>query len=201
MKDTRKTLAALLLLGAGAGVFFTTLIFSTLYAPQEPEVAPPAEVAAWQGDIAAADMPARLRVPALSLDAHVQHVGLKANGQMANPTNFTDVGWYKYGPAPGYRGSAVMAGHIDNGLALAGVFKRLAEVKVGDELEVLTAGGELLRFRVSAVGNYHFKEVPAEMVFNRADTARLNLITCGGAWLAEEKTYDRRLIVYAELVR
>lgn len=200
MNRTRKTLVALLLMGAGAGVFFTTLAQATIYSPQEPEVAPPPEVVARQGDIVAADLPARLRIPSLDIDAKVQHVGLKANGQMANPNNFTDVGWYKYGTAPGYRGSAVVAGHVDNGLSLPGVFKRLTETKVGDEIEVETAGGEIQRFRVTAVENYHYQQVPAEALFNRADKARLNLITCDGTWLKGERTYDRRLVVYAELV-
>ena len=35
--------------------------------------------------------------PALGIDAFVRHVGVNAQGDMATPGNFTDVGWYKYG--------------------------------------------------------------------------------------------------------
>lgn len=199
MRTNGKTLAALLLLGVGAGVFFTTLIFSTVYAPQGPEAPPPPEVLAKAGAVSAEDLPVRVRIPSLEIDAAVQHVGVKQNGQMANPNNFTDVGWYKYGPAPGYLGSAVMAGHVDNGLSLPGVFKRLSEIRKGDEIVVETKGGETKRFRVSEVTSYPYQEVPAERIFNRADASRLNLITCDGAWIAGEKTYDRRIVVYAEL--
>jgi sortase (surface protein transpeptidase) len=145
------------------------------------------------------ELPEQLRIPILGIDALVQHVGLTKSGKMAVPTNFTDVGWYRYGTAPGFVGSAVIDGHVDNGLRLPGVFKKLNGLAVGDEIFVRTAAGAELRFVVQEVAVYGYKEVPTEVLFNRADTARLNLVTCDGAWVAGEKTYDKRLVVYAVL--
>jgi len=42
--------------------------------------------------------------------------------------------------------------------------------------------------------------VPLQKLFLQNDKARLNLVTCDGAWIAGEKTYNRRLVVYAELI-
>jgi hypothetical protein len=42
--------------------------------------------------------------------------------------------------------------------------------------------------------------VPADELFNRADTARLNLITCAGSLTRNRTTYDHRLVIYTKLV-
>ncbi len=196
MKQHHKTLVAVLVLGAGAGVFGMTLLRATVVPPQEQEAEPPARQAS---AAVSADAPVRLRIPSLRIDAAVQQVGVGKSGNMAVPSNYTDVAWYKYGTTPGFVGSAVIDGHVDNGLALAGVFKHLNEIKPGDDIFIETKGGSLLHFVVEEQTTYDYKSVPLEEVFNRADKARLNLVTCDGAWVAGEKTYDRRLVVYAAL--
>jgi LPXTG-site transpeptidase (sortase) family protein len=145
------------------------------------------------------ELPARLRIPVLNLQAVVKHVGVDKNGLMATPGNFSDTGWYKYGTVPGFMGSAVIDGHVDNALALDGVFKRLGELTVGDEVFVDTASSTPLRFVVVEVASYPKDEVPRERLFGAEDRAYLNLITCDGAWIQGQKTYDRRLVVWAEL--
>jgi hypothetical protein len=50
-------------------------------------------------------LPARLRIPSLSIDARVESVGVKENGAMQNPSNFVNVGWYRYGALPGEAGN------------------------------------------------------------------------------------------------
>lgn len=182
-------------------VFVVVLGRATLYSPSEEVAAPALEAVAPARDVTPADLPERLRIPALGIDTAVQQVGVKADGHMANPNNFTDVGWYKYGTVPGFAGSAVMAGHVDNGLKLAGVFKRLNELPVGAEVVVTTVGGETRTFVVTEVTSYKTAEVPIERLFTAADGEYLNLVTCDGAWVAGEKTYDRRLVVYARLIK
>jgi sortase A len=179
-----------------AALFVTVLFRATVYAPVETTYAPVA-TAFPLGTTTPAQQPVRLKIPKLAIDAAVEQTGLNAKGEMGIPSNFSNVAWYRYGPLPGQQGSAVIDGHVDNGLALPGVFKRLGELAPGDELMVETAGGESLRFVVEAVERYDYRAVPTEHIFNRRDAARLNLITCAGAWLADGKTYDERLVVYA----
>src|SRR3989338_5726817 len=59
------------------------------------------------------DLPVRLRVPKLDIDAHIQEVGINTQGNMAAPTNFVDAGWYKHGTVPGFVGSAVITGRSE----------------------------------------------------------------------------------------
>lgn len=143
--------------------------------------------------------PVRLRIPALNIDAHIQHVGVNAQGNMATPSNYTDTGWYKYGPAPGEGGSAVIAGHVNNGLGRSGVFERLADLEPGDDIYVTRADGSDVHFVVAGLRAYPYDDAPEEIIFNPTGSTRLNLITCEGKWVKEEKTYDQRLVVFARL--
>jgi len=189
--------AAAVLLGLGCSVFAVTLVRATVYAPAEPEA--PAPKGQGLSRTQFSEQPARLRIPSLGVDAHVQDVGIAKSGRMAVPSNYTDVGWYRYGPAPGSVGSAVLDGHIDNGFGLGGVFRRLGELRPGDEILLETAGGEELRFVVEEASVYEVADVPVDRIFNRNDAARLNLITCEGVWDGESRSYSERLVVYAVL--
>ncbi|MDB5239355.1 MAG: hypothetical protein JWO00_690 [Candidatus Parcubacteria bacterium] len=143
--------------------------------------------------------PSRLSIPVIGIDAEVRAVGTTAAGTMATPGNFTDVAWYKFGTVPGMKGSAVIDGHEDNGLGLDGVFKHLSDVKIGDDLYVMTDSGTKLHFVVSDVTAYDYLSVPVDLIFNDDTGYRLRLITCSGRWVSGGDTYDKRLVVTAEL--
>ncbi len=180
-------------------MFVTTLVRATLYAPDQEVASSTLAALAPARSATAGDLPARLRIPRLTIDAHVKHVGVNAQGLMATPGNFTDVGWYKYGTVPGFMGSAVIDGHVDNALALDGVFKHLQELKVGDDLYVDTASSTTLHFVVTEVASYKAEDVPLERLFGAKDGAHLNLITCTGTWSKAQNEYAERLVVYATL--
>ncbi len=181
-------------------VFADTLVGALLYAPDTEVPAPELEETAEAKSVLPEDQPVRLRIPALGIDAFVQHVGMNAKGNMAAPSNFFDAGWYQYGTVPGFTGSAVIAGHVDNALGLPGVFTDLDTMRIGDDMYVETQGGGELRFKVVEIQTYPYTHVPLKILFSRRDAPRLNLITCSGRWLPHERSYDERLVVYAELV-
>ena len=93
-----------------------------------------------------------------------------------------------------------MSGHLDNGLALPGVFKHLGDLKPGSDVYVITEDGSKLRFVVVGTQTYPYKEAPRELIFVQNDAARLNLVTCTGSWVASDKTYDERIVVFTEYV-
>jgi sortase A len=176
-----------------AVVFFWTGVHALFYAP-DSEVASSMPIVA-----ATSSEPVRLIIPSLNIDANVQQVGITKAGAMGTPSNFTDVAWYKYGPAPGHLGSSVIDGHVDNGLSLAGVFKHLVDIRVGDDVYVVDKVGAKLHFVVTDIESYPYEDAPSQDIFARTDKARLNLITCEGIWVPAGKTYDHRLVVYTEL--
>jgi LPXTG-site transpeptidase (sortase) family protein len=166
---------------------------------------PSGEVRAPEGTVVSAipsqEQPARLLIPKLNIDANVQHVGVTTTGNMAAPNNFTDVSWWKYGTVPGYQGSAVMAGHEDNAIALDGVFKHLEDLEEGDRIYSVDKVGRKVEFKVVDMEVYPYDKAPLERIFHDASSSYLVLITCAGDWLPEAKTNDHRLVVYAELVK
>jgi hypothetical protein len=62
----------------------------------------------------AVGLPVRLRIPAIAVDAAVEHVGLTPDGAMDVPASYADVAWYTLGPKPGEPGNAAIAGHLDS---------------------------------------------------------------------------------------
>lgn len=176
-------------------VFTATAVRAFLFAPDTEIEVPQAN----QSGHTAAQYPVRVRIPAIGVDASIQEVGINGTGNMAVPTNYTDTGWYKYGPVPGESGSAVIAGHVNNGLGLSGVFEHLGDLKAGDDIYIERADGETVHFVVTSSRVYPYTDAPAEVIFNPTGSVRLNLITCEGKWVKEDKTYDQRLVVFTKL--
>jgi len=143
--------------------------------------------------------PTRLIIPKIAVDANVQKVGITKKGNMATPNNFIDVGWYKYGTIPGEKGSAVLAGHVDDGLSLPGVFSRLNELQKGNDIYLMTENNEQLHFVVVKSTIYDF-DASASKVFTENDEKFLKLITCTGDWLKQYNTHSQRLVISAVLV-
>jgi len=146
--------------------------------------------------------PARLLIPAIGVDANIQSVGLswKNDGTMGIPTNFTDVAWYNLGPRPGMPGSAVIAGHLDGKNVKEAVFYDLDKLNPGDLVEVIDRAGETSRFQVIETKTYEHDATTTDIFSNDASKMRLNLITCTGGWIKDKKMYDKRTVVFTELV-
>lgn len=145
-----------------------------------------------------ATAPVRLRAPAIDLDAPVVPVGVDAEGAMAVPTRVADVGWYRFGPAPGEpAGSAVLAGHVDDRLQGRGAFAALEDLRPGDEVLVDGATGPVAH-RVREVRTWAKTEVPLDELFAETGPARLVLVTCDGPFDRERRSYRDNLVVVAE---
>jgi LPXTG-site transpeptidase (sortase) family protein len=140
--------------------------------------------------------PKQLRIPSIKVNAKIQYVGIAKNGKMATPNNFSDVGWFEYGTVPGNTGSAIIAGHVDNGLAFPAVFADLGNVIIGDDVYIDTNGGNTIHFKVTNIQAYD-ANAQTEEIFNQNDGNYLKLITCTGAWSILHRTHNQRLVVTA----
>jgi len=145
--------------------------------------------------------PIRLIIPAIGIEAAIEQLGMLPNGDMATPTQnpWEDVGWYKAGPRPGERGSAVIDGHLDRPGGYPAVFWRLRDLQIGDVVLVMNSNGKMLYFRVTRIDYYPPQGAPIQDIFGNMGGTYLNLITCAGDWIPSEKQTTLRLVVYTTL--
>jgi len=158
-----------------------------------------AKAAIKQNDPISPLYPKRLIIPAIKINAKFQYVGVTYAGNMATPNNFSDVGWYKYGPMPGQDGSAVVAGHVNDGLALPAVFWNLNKLKTGDDIYIERVNGTKIHFVVTGQAVYDYNS-PTTEIFSGSNHPLLKLITCTGTWISAINTHNERLVVTAEEV-
>jgi hypothetical protein len=148
-------------------------------------------------------VPVGLRVPAIGVDHAVRPTGVNPDGSMHTPP-LSEVQWpvwYKYSPTPGQRGPAVIVGHIDSATQGEGVFFRLGALRRGDRIAVSRADGSTAHFAVYAVGEYSKAHFPTEEVYGNTEGSELRLISCGGSFDRDERSYRDDIVVYARLAR
>ena len=143
------------------------------------------------------NLPVRLIIPSIHVDAPILYMGITKSGTMDVPKNITDTGWYKNGPLPGNRGSAVIAGHIDGLRGQPGVFAELSKLPTGSTVKVTDLNGLSTTFVVRMTKTYAQNDQPDE-VFHSTDGIHLNLITCTGNWNSTNHQFSQRLVVFAD---
>ncbi|HAU66160.1 MAG: hypothetical protein A2017_16290 [Lentisphaerae bacterium GWF2_44_16] len=143
------------------------------------------------------ELPMRLQISRIGVDAPIQNVGLAADGSMDVPKNPFDTGWYELGPRPGEMGSAVIAGHVDSPTGDAGVFADLDNLTIGDII-IVENEGMSLSFRVREIRIYPAGADATEIFTSIDDKAHLNLITCNGTWDTNTNQYTDRLVIFTD---
>ncbi|MET7476211.1 class F sortase [Streptomyces sp. NPDC005648] len=130
--------------------------------------------------------PTRVVIPYIGVDAPVIGLGLDRDHRLTAPPegDARQVGWYRDGPSPGERGTAVLVGHLDTDTGPA-VFAGLGELTPGHLVELRRADGRTAVYTVDAVKSYEKAHFPDREVYGARGRPELRLITCGGA-------YDRR---------
>ncbi|MBX4210459.1 class F sortase [Candidatus Parcubacteria bacterium] len=140
-----------------------------------------------------------LSIPKISVNAGVVATGLEGN-RMAVPHNYTDVGWFSLGSLVGENGNAVLGAHVDNGANTPGVFKHLNKLIVGDTMQITDREGKNMIFRIKEIQVLKYNDPDTGAIFRKSGAPGLVLITCAGTWRPAIKNYDKRLIVFAELI-
>lgn len=147
---------------------------------------------------ARAELPVRLVIPVIHIDAAIEDVGLTPQGAMAVPAGPTSTAWFDLGPRPGEDGSAVIAGHEGWKDGIRAIFDDLYKLGVGDKVYVQNEQGATTTFVVSGIQTYDQNGDAANVFGSNDGKAHLNLITCEGTWNAAEKSYSNRLVVFTD---
>lgn len=140
-------------------------------------------------------IPESMSIPAIGIDAPVQHLGTTETGEMAVPDKIDEVSWFSPGYKPGQNGRAVVAGHVD-GIDGPAIFWDLSKLEPGDEIIVEGEGRKLI-FKVHTMESVPLDEADIPKIFGYSSSPELVLITCSGTYDFERGTREERLVVYA----
>lgn len=143
------------------------------------------------------ELPMRLQISRIGVDAPIQNVGLAADGSMDVPKNPFNTGWYELGSRPGEIGSAVITGHVDSLTGDPAVFADLDKLTIGDIITIENEGVSL-SFRVREIRIYPAQADATEVFISTDGKAHLNLITCNGTWDTDTNQYTDRLVIFTD---
>lgn len=146
----------------------------------------------------AADQPRALYIKKIGTAARIIPVGEK-DGAVDAPKTVYDSGWYTKSALPGTSGASLIDGHSPESGLNYGIFARLDRLVNGDEITVEMGDGTRHAYVVAAmeVVPYDAVDMRKALAPYGGSSQGLNIITCHGSWLDEQKTLDHRLIVYA----
>jgi sortase (surface protein transpeptidase) len=143
-------------------------------------------------------VPIRLLIPAIGVDSAVMGLGLQDDGSLEVPPEGFPAGWYTGAPTPGELGPAIIAGHVDWG-GSPGVFFSLRSLAPGSDITVEREDGSAAQFRVQSVQQFPKDAFPTDAVYADIDHAGLRLITCGGSFDRDARSYEDNIVVFADL--
>ena len=150
--------------------------------------------------------PRYISIPAIGVEkTRVIGVGLTKDKQLDTPKNINDTAWYTASglPGSGY-GAVVIDGH-NGGVTKDGIFAKLSQLKVDDEIMIERGDGKKITYKVAENETMSLKEANESGMKNMMlpiDPTKegLSLITCAGNWVPRDKVFDKRVMLRAVAV-
>ncbi|MDL5157849.1 class F sortase [Actinomycetospora termitidis] len=149
----------------------------------------------------AASAPTGIEIPAIGLTRDsVMKLGYNEDLSLQVPPDAATVGWFSRGAAPGTNGPAVFASHV-NYHGAEGGFAHLDDLTAGDQILVHRADGSSVAFVVDRVEQASKQAFPTAQVYGPTGDAQIRLITCGGQFDADRRSYEDNVIVFGHAER
>lgn len=141
-------------------------------------------------------MPQRLLIDAIDADQPIEPVQVDTEFVLGVPEDPAIIGWWEGGAAPGAgTGTVVLDAHVDSREYGKGPLSRATELAPGDRATVISEGGTR-EYVVEAVRSYEKVVLPWEELFAQELEERMVLITCGGDFDAERRSYRSNIVVF-----
>lgn len=151
--------------------------------------------------VVAGNMPRVITIDKIKVKARVLQMGVNPSGNMQAPVNINDAGWYTGSSRPGEKGAVVIDAHA-SGVTRQGLFAYLNTLSIGDIVNIERGDGKILTYRVTEKETKEVDKVDMNKLMTVRGSAEegLNLITCDGKWSREKGTFNKRTIIYSEIV-
>lgn len=149
----------------------------------------------------ASSLPRALYINKIKISARIMPMSVNTDGSVQAPRNIFDSGWYSGSVKPGEIGAMFIDGHA-SGPTREGLFAYLDKLVEGDVITVEKGDGSRLNYKVvhteiQPLANLDMKK----MLLPYGTVSRgLNMMTCTGTWVNASKTFDKRVLVFAEQV-
>lgn len=144
--------------------------------------------------------PVGVRIPTIAVMAETIPLDLRADGSIEVPEDYDQTGWWADGPEPGEPGAAVILGHVDSVDGPA-VFSRLGDLSIGDVVHVDREDGTSVSYQVDRIEQHPKDHFPTDAVYGRdGDESVLRLVTCGGRFDRDARSYVDNVIVFTSMV-
>lgn len=147
--------------------------------------------------------PVSLTIPAINVTSPLSSLGRNPDGTVEVPSledPNAGAGWFRDSPEPGALGPSVILGHVDSREFGPGVFYDLGVLRPGDTIEIGRDDGSVAVFVVDSVETVPKASFPTLRVYGNVDHAGLRLITCGGSFDEDARSYQDNVIAFASLV-
>ncbi|NES15580.1 class F sortase [Micromonospora sp. PPF5-17B] len=146
-------------------------------------------------------IPTTISIPRIGVQAEIMSLGTNPDGTVQVPPldQAMKAGWYSPGASPGETGNAVIVGHVDSAKLGPAVFFNLGSLTKGDTISVAREDGSTATFTVDEVKSYPKTAFPTELVYGPSDRPGLRVVTCGGAFDQNARSYVDNVIVFASM--
>lgn len=145
--------------------------------------------------------PVTLQIPTINLERDIVTVGTDSDGFMMTPEDPMRLGWFRQSSMTGDAGNIIINGHYDDTNGKPAAFWQLKGVQKGDKLSLVDEYGRYYTYAVTDVYYVAIDDPDRFKIFNSIEGKKImTLITCGGVWLPQESTYNKRLIIRAEAI-
>lgn len=162
--------------------------------------------------------PVSLRVPAIGVDSSLVRTGWEPDDpatpqveripQVPPDTDPGQASWATWSPEPGASGPAVLYGHVNGSVngqrGVPGVFARIGTLQPGQEILVSREDGTTAVFAVTRVRTWAKADFDRDgearrEVYGDTPGAELRLVTCGGDFDPDARSYLDQVVVFARL--
>ena len=146
--------------------------------------------------------PKKLIISSIDLMIDIDPVGVDLEGYHETPKDWKVAGWYRKSARPAEIGNVIINAHYDDSYGKPAAFWELKNVNLDDRVTVLDSYGRANDYRITNSYYLDINDPERLQVFenNDLEISGLTLITCGGVFLSSDGTYNKRLVVNAELV-
>ncbi len=145
-------------------------------------------------------VPRRLLVRSLGIDAPLIDTVVDGDGALVPPEDPAELAWWR-GVRPGEgAGSVLVAGHLDMYSYGQGPLARIVDLHPADRAVLTGASGVKATYVLRGVITIDKDALPAAELFGTGGPERLVLVTCGGTYDRDRRSWDSNVVAILDPV-